>query len=311
MGITGIQSGEGVALAALDGAAKRGLRDEPAEGQDGARLRVVQGGRSLDGNTVDGRSVDGRSVDRSSVEGRSVGRSVDRHSAVGNSMVGSSVEGRPAASAVSIRQRVGGTLRRLLEGTAAALLLLGLSPLLLAIALAIRLDSSGPALFRQRRLGRHRREFTVFKFRTMHAGADTAPHREYVKSLIQGDRGPKHGQLYKLSVDDRVTPVGRFLRSWSLDELPQLINVLRGHMAFVGPRPVIPYEADIYPPQYLQRFDVRPGLTGLWQVSGRNERSYQEMVRLDIDYAANPSAWRDLQILLKTVPVVLRRQGVA
>ncbi|HUN79464.1 MAG TPA: sugar transferase [Solirubrobacteraceae bacterium] len=261
MGMTGIQSGEGAAVAALDGAAKRAAGDELA-GQETTRLRVVQGGRSL-------------------------------------------------PLGVRLRRSAGEIGRRLVEGTAATLLLLLLSPVLLAATLAIRVDSGGPALFRQRRLGRGRREFTVFKFRTMHTGADTAPHREYVKSLIEGDRGPKHGQLYKLSVDDRVTPVGRFLRSWSLDELPQLINVLRGDMAFVGPRPVIPYEAEIYPPQYLRRFDVRPGLTGLWQVSGRNERSYQEMVRLDIDYAANHSAWRDLRILLKTVPVVLRRQGVA
>jgi len=256
-----MQSGEGVAVAARRAAAEDAARDGLVVPET-ARLRVVQGGRSLPPRT-------------------------------------------------RARLRAGELVRRLVEGTAATVLLLTLSPLLLGIALAVRLDSGGPALFRQRRLGRGRREFTVFKFRTMRAGADVAPHREYVQSLIQDDRGPERGRLYKLSVDDRVTRVGRVLRSWSLDELPQLINVLRGEMAFVGPRPVIPYEVDMYPAEYLRRFEVRPGLTGLWQVSGRNERSYEEMVRLDIEYAAHATPWRDLQILLRTIPVVLRRQGVA
>jgi lipopolysaccharide/colanic/teichoic acid biosynthesis glycosyltransferase len=216
-----------------------------------------------------------------------------------------------ADGAVRARRLAASVTRRVLEASLATALLLVLAPLLALLALAVRIESGGPALFRQRRIGRGRREFTVFKFRTMYRDADVAPHREYVQSLIEGDRGPDRNRLYKLSVDDRVTRVGRFLRSWSLDELPQLINVLRGEMAFVGPRPVIPYEVDMYPEEYLRRFDVRPGLTGLWQVSGRNERSYEEMVRLDIEYAANASLWGDVQILFKTVPVVLRRQGVA
>lgn len=219
--------------------------------------------------------------------------------------------GRSSTRATRLSSFAGGATRRLLEASVATVLLLALTPLLALVALAVRVDSGGPALFRQRRIGRGRREFTVFKFRTMRRDADVAPHREYVQSLIQDERGPERGRLYKLSVDDRVTRVGRFLRNWSLDELPQLINVLRGEMAFVGPRPVIPYEVEMYPEEYLRRFDVRPGLTGLWQISGRNERSYQEMVRLDIEYAAQRSPWRDFQILLKTVPVVLRRQGVA
>lgn len=276
-----MHSGEAVAVAALRGAAGEGV----AVARDGA---VELGARE---ELAAADATPRRLADTTHLRVVNGGRSLPR--------------------AIRVRRRAGEIVRRLVEGTAAALLLLALVPLLIAISLAIRIDSGGPALFRQRRLGRGRREFTVFKFRTMRAGADTAPHREYVKSLIHGDRGPKHGRLYKLSVDDRVTSVGRFLRSWSLDELPQLINVLRGDMAFVGPRPVIPYEAENYPPHYLPRFDVRPGLTGLWQVSGRNERSYHEMVTLDIQYAAHASAWRDLQILLRTVPVVLRRQGVA
>jgi lipopolysaccharide/colanic/teichoic acid biosynthesis glycosyltransferase len=202
-------------------------------------------------------------------------------------------------------------LRRVLDILVAGTLLLVLSPPLALVALAVRIDSGGPALFRQRRVGRGLREFTMLKFRTMYSGADATPHREYVQALIGDDRSPERGRLYKLSVDNRVTRVGRFLRSWSLDELPQLINVLLGQMALVGPRPVIPYEVEMYPDTYLSRFDVKPGLTGLWQVSGRNERTYEEMVNFDLQYAHDASLLLDLRILVKTVPVVLSRKGVA
>lgn len=201
--------------------------------------------------------------------------------------------------------------RRGFDFTVATILLLLTSPLLIAIALAIKIDSKGPVLFRQRRVGRDQRQFTILKFRTMRHDADATRHRKYVQTLIGGNSQAERGRLYKLSVDDRITRVGRFLRSWSLDELPQLINVLRGDMALVGPRPVIPYEVEMYPEEYLRRFAVKPGLTGLWQVSGRNERTYDEMVSFDIEYAEADSLLLDLRILLKTVPVVLRRQGVA
>ena len=156
------------------------------------------------------------------------------------------------------------------------------------------------------------RPFTVLKFRTMRADADSALHRDYVRSLI-GTDAPENppDNLYKLVVDPRVTQVGRFLRSWSLDEIPQLWNVLRGEMSLVGPRPVIEYEVEQYPDWYLRRFAVKPGLTGLWQVSGRNERTYEEMVRFDIEYAERRSLWMDLRILARTAIVVMRRQGVA
>ncbi len=207
------------------------------------------------------------------------------------------------------------TARRLLDITVAGGVLLALSPLLAAIALAIRLESRGPVIFRQRRLGQGLQPFTVLKFRTMRHGVDAAPHRDYVHSLIDQPDGAERGRLYKLSVDDRVTATGRFLRSWSLDELPQLVNVLRGEMALVGPRPVIPYEVERYPEPYLRRFAVKPGLTGLWQVSGRNERTYDEMVRYDIEYAQRAcqrgALLLDLSILARTLPVVLGRQGVA
>jgi lipopolysaccharide/colanic/teichoic acid biosynthesis glycosyltransferase len=214
--------------------------------------------------------------------------------------------------AVSKQPTTGGSAaRRLLDIAVSGGVLLVLAPLLLAIALAIRAESAGPVIFRQRRLGHGRRPFTVLKFRTMSHGADATPHREYVRSLIGHSGDPERGRLYKLSVDDRVTRVGRFLRSWSLDELPQLVNVLRGEMALVGPRPVIPYEVEHYPESYLRRFAVKPGLTGLWQVSGRNERTYDEMVRFDIEYAQRASLLLDLRILARTLPVVLGRQGVA
>jgi lipopolysaccharide/colanic/teichoic acid biosynthesis glycosyltransferase len=195
----------------------------------------------------------------------------------------------------------------------ATLLLLALAPLLAAIAVAIRVDSRGSPLFKQRRCGRDLEEFTVLKFRTM--GCDTAvdPHRSYVLDVIQGngaapadagDRG-----LKKLENDRRVTRVGSFLRRFSMDELPQLWNVVRGEMTLVGPRPPIPYEVDWYPPRWLARLSVKPGLTGLWQVSGRNELDYTEMVELDLEYVRRRSFWLNATILARTVSVVLTGRG--
>jgi len=202
------------------------------------------------------------------------------------------------------------TLRRGIDILIGGVLVLLLSPLLLLVGVAIRLDSRGPALFRQRRVGHGKREFTLFKFRSMRLDADPRGHREYVTALIQGET-PDGGRenLYKLAVDDRITPVGRWIRRWSLDELPQLFNVLLGDMTLVGPRPAIPYEVAEYPSWYLRRFDVKPGLTGLWQVSGRSERTYEEMVRLDIEYAEDRSLLLDLSILARTPWVVIGRKG--
>ena len=193
--------------------------------------------------------------------------------------------------------------------------LLLLAPLLLAVCVLIRVDSKGPAIFRQRRLGRGRRPFTVHKFRTMTVGCDERVHREYVEQLIDGDErshATRDGhELYKLVADDRVTRVGRVLRKTSLDELPQIVDVLLGHMSLVGPRPVIPYEAELYPPEYDARFTAKPGITGLWQVSGRNERSYSEMVQLDIAWAREHSLGLYLKILLRTPWVLCTRRGAA
>jgi lipopolysaccharide/colanic/teichoic acid biosynthesis glycosyltransferase len=183
------------------------------------------------------------------------------------------------------------------------------------ICLAIRIESRGPAIFRQRRLGRDKRPFTVHKLRTMREEADPDIHREYIEDLIKGSErshADEDGRdLYKLAADDRVTRMGRFLRKTSLDELPQLFDVLRGKMSLVGPRPVIPYEADLYPPDYDLRFAVKPGLTGLWQVNGRNERTYREMVEFDIAWARRRSLGLYVSILAKTPWVLVTRRGVA
>jgi lipopolysaccharide/colanic/teichoic acid biosynthesis glycosyltransferase len=202
--------------------------------------------------------------------------------------------------------------RRFIDLLGAGVVILLLSPLLIGLAIAIRLDSPGAALFRQRRVGFGKREFTVFKFRSMSSDADPRGHRDYVTALIKGkaaDGGKEN--LYKLAVDDRITPVGRWIRRWSLDELPQLFNVIAGDMSLVGPRPAIPYEVAEYPSWYMDRFSVKPGLTGLWQVSGRNERTYEEMVQLDIEYAEKRSLFLDLSILARTPFTVLARRGAA
>ncbi|HEX4753208.1 MAG TPA: sugar transferase [Solirubrobacterales bacterium] len=202
--------------------------------------------------------------------------------------------------------------RRGLDLVVGSAFLLVALPLMVAIAVAIRADSRGPALFRQRRVGFGEREFTVYKFRSMRLDADEERHRRYVSALISGGAAETGGEdLYKLAVDDRITAVGRRIRSWSIDELPQLFNVVLGDMSLVGPRPAIPYEVESYPAWYGKRFAVKPGLTGLWQVSGRNQRTYEEMVSLDIDYAENRSFLGDLAILARTPKAVLGRKGVA
>lgn len=173
-----------------------------------------------------------------------------------------------------------------------------LSPFLLAVAVLIRLDSRGPALFRQVRLGRDRRPFEVLKFRTMKAGAPDAAHREYIAQLAAGEVSGEG--LRKLTADPRVTRVGRVLRATSLDELPQLLNVLAGQMSLVGPRPALEYELEHYQPHHFERFAVRPGLTGLWQVSGRARVGFNEMLDLDVAYARDHGPVTDLRILLRT-----------
>jgi lipopolysaccharide/colanic/teichoic acid biosynthesis glycosyltransferase len=204
---------------------------------------------------------------------------------------------------------------RSLDLLLAALGLIVSLPLIVGICIAIRLERGGPAIFRQQRLGLGKRAFTVHKFRTMSLQADPHVHREYVQALIGGVESTHTNDdgrdLYKLASDDRVTRVGRFLRKTSLDELPQLFDVLSGRMSLVGPRPVIPYEAELYPPSYDRRFDVKPGLTGLWQVNGRSERTYREMIAFDLAWVERRSLKLYLSILARTPWVLLLRRGVA
>jgi lipopolysaccharide/colanic/teichoic acid biosynthesis glycosyltransferase len=201
---------------------------------------------------------------------------------------------------------------RALDVAVSAVLLLVLFPLFLALAAAIRLDSRGRVVYRQRRVGRNLEPFTVNKFRTMHSGAGHETHRQFVIGLIAGtpaqDAEPN---FFKMANDNRVTRVGRFLRKSSLDELPQLWNVLRGDMSLVGPRPPIPYEVEHYPPLWFDRFAVKPGMTGLWQVSGRSELTLDEMIALDLEYARTRSLWLNLKILVRTVPAVFAARGAA
>lgn len=179
---------------------------------------------------------------------------------------------------------------------APALLIIGV-----AVALVVMCGSRGPVFFRQRRIGYKGREFGCFKFRTMHVDAESRPHREHLRHLISTE-----APMTKLDLqhDPRLAPLGSVLRATGLDELPQFINVIRGEMSLVGPRPCIPYELELYQPWQRRRLDAVPGLTGLWQVSGKNQHTFNEMVCLDIEYTERMSLWRDLRIILKTVPAL-------
>jgi lipopolysaccharide/colanic/teichoic acid biosynthesis glycosyltransferase len=204
--------------------------------------------------------------------------------------------------------------KRWLDVICAAILLVVTAPLLAAIALAIRLDSPGPIIFRQRRVGKWGKDFTMFKFRSMYADADENVHREFVKKYINGTATGSSGtnqSVYKPAIDKRITRVGRWLRRTSLDELPQLFNVLRGEMSLVGPRPAVPYEVQEYSKWHLGRLAVTPGLTGLAQISGRSGLTFEKIVRLDLEYIQRRSIGLDIAILLKTIPVVLKAKCAA
>lgn len=194
--------------------------------------------------------------------------------------------------------------KRLFDIAGASVLLLALSPLFLLLSLYIKLVSPGPVLFRQQRIGRACQPFTCFKFRSMHTGAETRSHQAHMRALIQSG-----APMTKLDAgsDHRLIPLGRMIRATGLDELPQLFNVLRGDMSLVGPRPCIDYEYQTYEDWQLRRFDTRPGLTGLWQVSGKNRTTFEQMMRLDARYARHPSVIDDLGILFRTVPAVVRQ----
>lgn len=204
-------------------------------------------------------------------------------------------------------------LKRTFDIACSALAIVVLFPLWLLLALLIKLDSRGPVFYTQERVGMDGRLFLLYKFRTMIADADPELHREYQRAFIAGraeaNLGDAQKPTYKLFADPRITRVGKVLRRTSLDEVPQLINVLMGDMSVVGPRPPIPYEVEAYELWHRKRLDMKPGLTGLWQVSGRNRLPFEEMVRLDLFYIENWSLLLDLKIILRTGFVMIGREG--
>ncbi len=205
--------------------------------------------------------------------------------------------------------------KRALDIIGAAVGLVVTAPLWLVIALLVKLTSPGPVFFRQERVGHRGKHFHMLKFRTMRVGCDDSVHREYVKRLIEGkdkkiNFGTEQAPVYKLVNDPRVTPVGRLLRRTSLDELPQLINVLLGQMSLVGPRPPLPFEVESYRSWHLRRIlEAKPGITGLWQVYGRSSTTFDQMVRMDLQYAMRRSLWLDLKLIVKTFTAVFSTSG--
>jgi exopolysaccharide biosynthesis polyprenyl glycosylphosphotransferase len=193
-----------------------------------------------------------------------------------------------------------------IAGSLSALVLF--SPLLLIIPILVKLSSSGPVLFKQRRLGQWGKEFRCLKFRTMYVDNNPEIHQNYIRDLVE-NRTDSNG-VYKIVNDPRVTPIGRVLRKTSLDELPQFLNVLIGDMSLVGPRPPIPYEVEVYKSWHKRRvIEVKPGITGLWQIEGRSRTTFDEMVRLDLRYVRQQSLWLDLKILFKTPRALVTGHG--
>jgi len=216
--------------------------------------------------------------------------------------------------------------KRIMDVFAALILLILFSPLMVLITLAIKIYSPGPIFFVQERIGSKRQTrgknsywkrvaFRCYKFRTMHHNADSAVHQAYIKALIDNDHKQIQtlqgdtSSIHKLVHDSRITRPGRLLRKLSLDELPQLFNVLRGDMSLVGPRPAIPYEVEMYKPWHLQRLEVQPGITGLQQVTLRSTADFDEQVRLDIEYIHLQSLWLDIKIILKTPLIIISTRG--
>ena len=207
------------------------------------------------------------------------------------------------------------TIKRIMDIVGSVLALLLFAPILLTVAIAIKLTSKGPVFFRQKRVGQHGEQFVFLKFRSMHVNNDASVHKAYVKQLIAGNAQshPANGNgngVYKLTKDPRITRIGGFLRRTSLDELPQFINVLKGEMSLVGPRPAIAYEVEAYDIWHRRRvLEAKPGITGLWQVKGRSRIKFDDMVRLDLRYAKTWSPWMDLKILLRTPVAVVFGDG--
>jgi lipopolysaccharide/colanic/teichoic acid biosynthesis glycosyltransferase len=222
--------------------------------------------------------------------------------------------------------------KRMMDVTIVGFSLIFILPLLVFVAVLIKLDSPGPAIYRQERVGAKRRRrngvfvweetpFTIYKFRTMQADAKSTLHRQFIEAYINGDeeamlriqaaqqKERESQDKYKLANDPRVTRVGKFLRKTSLDEIPQLWNVVKGDMSLVGPRPPIPYEVELYLFHHHERLHTTPGITGLWQVYGRSATSFEEMVKMDVDYIRQQSLLLDIKLILGTVTAVVSGKG--
>lgn len=201
-------------------------------------------------------------------------------------------------------------VKRTSDAIAALLLLLLLAPFMLVIAVAIHVTSTGPAILIQERVGKGGKIFPFYKFRSMYSNSDHATDQHFARDYINGECPVAPGDgVFKPANDKRVTPIGKILRKTSLDELPQFLNVLRGDMSLVGPRPSMPYEVDVYKPWHFRRLEVLPGITGLAQIHGRSSLAFKDIVKIDIEYIERRSARLDLKILLKTLPVVLSGRG--
>lgn len=197
-------------------------------------------------------------------------------------------------------------VKRCIDIILSVLFLLIVSPTMVIIAILIKIESKGPVLYRSIRIGKNGRSFSIYKFRTMVIATDDRKHNEYVRNLLSGELGPeKGGVLFKIKNDPIITRIGKFLRRMNLDELPQFINVLIGDMSIVGTRAALPYEVDQYEDWQKERLSVKPGITGIWQISGRSSITFREMVMLDIYYIKQRSIWLDILIMLKTIPVML------
>ncbi len=199
--------------------------------------------------------------------------------------------------------------KRLVDFVLSAVVLLLVFPLLLLIGGLVMLDSPGPPLFVQERVGKNGTRFRVFKFRTMYANNNDSIHKQHIQQIITQNTKPLKDASLKLNKDPRITPFGSFLRRTSLDELPQFLNVLRGDMSVVGPRPDVPYALAAYKPWYHERFRAMPGITGYWQVEARNRVNYEQMIQMDIEYYQRQNLWWDLLLILKTPWAMLTGRG--
>jgi lipopolysaccharide/colanic/teichoic acid biosynthesis glycosyltransferase len=232
----------------------------------------------------------------------------------GSSADSSSLALYPDLRRKGISQKLASGVKRTMDILGSTLALIVLSPLFGLIALTIKMTSTGPVLFRQERLGHYGEKFTLLKFRSMRTDCDSRIHQEYVRQFIAGralgDSGSGQSAVFKIQKDPRVTPVGYFLRRTSLDELPQFWNVLVGKMSLVGPRPPVEYEFKAYDVWHRRRvLEVKPGLTGLWQINGRSSIQFDDMVRLDLEYARQWTIWLDLKILLLTPAAIISGNG--